>query len=401
VGWAFLAVSVVGALLTANALRPPRAGLVSGFAFPPGWLVSELPVHAIVLQVGGTLAFWAGGAFAGGSAPEGWVGLALAVPSWCGLVALAVSGARAKQVVAAALPVPQGPSPAGILRLARAWPARPRSVERIRDLDYAGDGKRYHRLDVFRKTGETGAGRPVLLYIHGGAWTIGDKREQGLPMMHHLAELGAVCFTANYRLSPKATWPAHLDDCRLALRWVREHAAEYGGDPARIVVSGGSAGGHLAALVALAPERPADAEETIADPPAPLAGCLSFYGVYDFTDRETGHPPQLLRLLERRVMKALRAEQADVFVDASPSSHVRADAPPFVVVHGRNDTLVPVTTARAFVLALTEVSESPVTYLELPFAQHAFDIFWSARTAALVGAAESFVFSRSPAARET
>jgi acetyl esterase/lipase len=289
---------------------------------------------------------------------------------------------------------PPAPSPAGLLRLAWVWPVRPRGVERVHNLDYAGDGKRYHRLDVFRlrEAGEPGGGggagepRPVLLYLHGGAWMIGDKREQGLPMMHHLAERGAVCFTANYRLSPRATWPAHLDDCRQALEWVREHAAEYGGDPGRIVVAGGSAGGHLAALLALSPGGP------------PVAGCVGLYGVYDFTDAETGHTPQLLRLLERHVMKQLRAEQAAIFAEASPRSHVHAEAPPFLVVHGRNDTLVPVSTARAFVTALREVSKVPVAYVELPLTQHAFDVFWSPRTAACAAATEAFVFARTSTA---
>jgi acetyl esterase/lipase len=134
--------------------------------------------------------------------------------------------------------------------------------------------------------------------------------------------------------------------------------------------------------------------------PAPrVAGCISFYGVYDFTEDETAHPPQLLRLLERRVMKELRSARPEVFADASPTRRVRADAPPFLVVHGRNDTLVPVATARAFVAALSAVSSSEVIYVELPFAQHAFDVFWSARTDAATRAAERFLFERAAGPR--
>ena len=96
----------------------------------------------------------------------------------------------------------------------------------------------------------------MLVYIHGGAWVIGDKREQGIPMMHELAQRGWVCVAINYRLSPRATWPAHIVDCKRAVAWVREHIAEYGGDPGFIAVSGGSAGGHLSALLALTPNEP-------------------------------------------------------------------------------------------------------------------------------------------------
>ncbi len=82
----------------------------------------------------------------------------------------------------------------------------------------------------------------MLVYIHGGAWVIGDKRQQGIPMMHELVQRGWVCVSINYRLSPRATWPAHIVDCKRAVAWVRQHIAEYGGDPGFIAVSGGSAG---------------------------------------------------------------------------------------------------------------------------------------------------------------
>ena len=93
----------------------------------------------------------------------------------------------------------------------------------------------------------------MLFQIHGGGWVIGSKNEQALPLMYHLARAGWVCVSVDYRLSPQATFPDHLVDCKRALAWVREHVAEYGGDPDFVVVTGGSAGGHLAALVALTP----------------------------------------------------------------------------------------------------------------------------------------------------
>ena len=102
-----------------------------------------------------------------------------------------------------------------------------------------------------------GPGAPVLLQIHGGGWVIGNKDQQGLPLMYHLATRGWVCVAINYRLSPKATWPDHLVDCKRALAWIRAHIAEYGGDPDYVVVTGGSAGGHLTALMGLTRERPA------------------------------------------------------------------------------------------------------------------------------------------------
>ena len=122
-----------------------------------------------------------------------------------------------------------------------------------------------------------------MFQIHGGAWVIGDKSQQALPLMLHLAADGWVCVTTNYRLSPTCHRPDHLVDCKRALAWIREHIAEYGGDPDFVVVTGGSAGGHLAALVALTANDPQfqpgfEAADTS------VIGCVPFYGVYDFVD---------------------------------------------------------------------------------------------------------------------
>ena len=129
------------------------------------------------------------------------------------------------------------------------------------------------RLDVTVPSAPVPGGRalrPALLQIHGGGWVIGDKREQGLPLLSHMAAQGWVGFNVNYRLSPWASIPEHLDDLQAALAWVREHAEEYGVDPDFVCVTGGSAGGHLSALLALT-----------ADPP--VAAAVPFYGIYDFT----------------------------------------------------------------------------------------------------------------------
>jgi len=191
---------------------------------------------------------------------------------------------------------------------------------------------------------------------------MGDKREQGIPMLEHLAERGFVCVTANYALSPKARWPRHVLDCKLALAWVKKHIAEYGGDPSLVFVSGGSAGGHLAALVALTANDPAW-QPGFEDEDTTVAACIPLYGVYDFVDPEKIGNANLTPILERRVFEQGAAE---AFAAASPISRVSESAPPFLVVHGRNDVLVPVQSARAFVAALRARSTQPVSYAELP-----------------------------------
>jgi acetyl esterase/lipase len=260
-------------------------------------------------------------------------------------------------------------------------------VERIVDVPYSDVSKR-HRLDVYRRKDQP-TGCPTLVQVHGGGWVIGDKKEQGRPLMLHLASRGWVCFAPNYRLSPRATWPDHLVDVKRALAWVRTNGASYGADPGFVVLTGGSAGGHLVALAALTANDPRY-QPGFEDVDTSVSGCVPYYGVYDLAG-ETGTKASRIRrrhLLDRVVMKTTDEQ---VYRDASPLQQVRADAPPFLVIHGRNDTLVPVQEARLFVERLRAVSTSPVIYIELPGTQHAFDVFPSIRSAHVVRAAGRFV----------
>lgn len=106
-----------------------------------------------------------------------------------------------------------------------------------------------HRLDVFAPKRKPGTPRPVVVFIHGGSWNSGSKNLYSF-VGRRLAKKGIVAVVINYRLSPAVQVPAMADDCARALRWVTEHAAEFGGDPARIFTMGHSAGGGLAALLA-------------------------------------------------------------------------------------------------------------------------------------------------------
>jgi acetyl esterase/lipase len=405
VPYIYLAVTVVGAVGVLLAYRPIRHEPLSIPSFFVGWLVGELAVQNIIWEVAATVVFGLFGAFSGWA---GWLGLAIALVSWAGLVGLALSGRRAATVVAAALdevrsddfPVPTetvAPSWGRWWRVTQAIPLKGRSVKATRNIDYWGDGHKRHRLDIYRPPAAVTDGAttaaPVMVYIHGGAWMIGEKREQGKPMMYELVARGWVCVAINYRLSPKATWPDHIVDAKRAVAWVKEHIADHGGDPSFVAVSGGSAGGHLCALLALSAGDPTfqpgfEQADTAVD------ACVPLYGVMDLTgtDEETArYGSGLMDLLEKRVMKTRSAEHPEVFRSASPRYRVRADAPPFFVLQGRNDTLVPVEEARAFVQALRAVAQAPVAYAELPLAQHAFDVLASLRCQATTAAVVAFL----------
>ncbi len=370
---AFLVVSVIGLLFTLNALRPVKFEVFSIFTFFPGWLTSELALHHIAWQAVATAGFVALGALDGW---QGWLGLGITVLSWIGLVAIARQSLRAGDVVDAVLGIPTT-SALEPRRLVFAAMRRT-GVEAVKGIPYVDGGGRRQQLDIYRPA-DAGEGRPVLLYIHGGGWVIGDKREQGMPMMHYLATRGWVCVTINYRLAPKVLFPEQLSDCNAALRWTFDNIASYGGDPQQIAVSGGSAGGHLCALVALG-----------AGDDVPVRAAVPFYGVYDFTNRFGYHGWGFQNFITKRVMQTSDPAALEL---ASPLSQVHENAPPFFIIHGANDTLVPVKEARAFAAALRSVSHAPVLYAELPGTQHAFEVFGSIRASVVVPRVETFLRS--------
>jgi acetyl esterase/lipase len=237
---------------------------------------------------------------------------------------------------------------------------------------------------------DRGGRAPVLLQVPGGAWMIGSKRQQAYPLMSHLAELGWVCVAINYRLSPRSTWPDHIVDVKRALAWTKEHIAEYGGDPEWVAITGGSAGGHLSSLTALTANDP-QFQPGFEDADTSVRAAVPFYGIYDFTVTDESVHPLMVPMLAKHVFKLRRTETEAAFRAASPINYISPDAPPFFVLHGNNDSLIPVQQARVFTKRLREVSRQPVVYAEMPFAQHAFDIFGSPRAAHAAVAVEQFL----------
>lgn len=257
-------------------------------------------------------------------------------------------------------------------------------------ISYAPYGRRT-TLDVWRRSDLPRDGKaPVLVQIHGGAWMLGDKEGQAYPLMQHLAERGWVCVSVTYRLSPRATWPEHICDVKAALAWVKDHIADYGGDPDWVALSGGSAGGHLCSLAALTQNEP-EFQPGFEDADTSVRAAVPFYGVYDWTNRDGTGRDDLEELLVERVVKQPRADAAAIYDKASPMTHLSEDAVPFLFLHGTNDTLVPVGQARSMVDKLRAVSRNPVAYVEFPGAQHAFDVFSSPRTDASVAGIERFL----------
>ena len=391
IAWAFLAVSLIGAVFTANAFVPVRR--VPALFMPSffgSWLTAELAIHHVFWQSIATFIFIELGALA---AWPGWAGLIVTFGSWLGLLVLFADGNRAaksfKQALAGIAPVPNE-KPVPRRQVVLPFSKRRHGVEVTRNLEYRRVAGTVLELDVVAPT-EDGSKRPAILQIHGGSWVMGDKREQGWPLLSHLAANGWVCFNLNYRLSPGATFPDHLIDLKAGLAWIREHAAEWNIDPSFIAVTGGSAGGHLAALMGLTANDP-EYQPGFEEADTSVQAAVPIYGVYDFTSRlGTNRLPFWYRRLERQIMKAFRDEEPDKFRRASPIERIHPDAPPFFIIHGDRDTLAPVEEARDFADALRKISTAPVLYAELEGAQHAFDLFCSPRTAHMLAAVLQFL----------
>lgn len=254
------------------------------------------------------------------------------------------------------------------------------NVEVIRDISYTEGGRRA-KLDIYRPADGSAKDAPVLIQIHGGGWTIGKKEEQGLMLMNRLAELGWVCVAVNYRLSPKHRFPTHIIDIKRAIAWVRANIGEYGGDPRYLVLTGGSAGGHLSSLAALTPNQRAW-QPGFERADTSVAACVPFYGVYDMFGEDNDPYTVGLRdeMLSKRVFPLDPPAAMNDFQSASPIHQIHADAPDFFVLHGVKDTLVTVRQARAFVSKLRTQTPASITYAELPGAQHAFEVFGSIRS---------------------
>jgi acetyl esterase/lipase len=275
-------------------------------------------------------------------------------------------------------------------RVMMPWLLKDPQVERISDIDYVGDGIKRHRLDIYRPRGADGTSNlPVVIQVHGGAWILSQKNQQGLPLMTHLAARNWICVAPNYPLSPKAMWPEHLIALKQAIAWTKANIAEYGGDPSFVCVTGGSAGGHLAAMMALTPNDPRF-QPGFEDVDTTLQGAVPFYGVYDIADTlNTKAGRDRLNRFLSRVMFGSREQSA--YESATALLHVGETAPPMFVIHGSNDSLAPVGEARALVELLRANSKEVVAYAELPGTQHGFDVFHSIRSAYVIRGVERFL----------
>lgn len=343
------------ALFTLMALRPPMPRHSSPFnlQFALGWWINELPFLGLCWLFAATIGTLADP----GRGFTWWLVVGLTALDALLLGWIAARARSARPVLTKAFRAAYGPG--GVPRYTRsAWwrfvlpiiSWRP-DVRRIRNRRY-GPARRGNRLDVYvsrrrsRHSSDSRVNAPVLVYVHGGGFVMGTKMFGARPLLYRLAAQGWVCVSIDYRLF-RVGYEDQLADVCAALAWIRASARSFGGSPDTLFVAGGSAGAHLAATAALSEAGDPGVRSAI-------RGVIGLYGYYGEVGG-SGEAP------------------------TSPHDCVRADAPPFLIVHGTQDTLVLHREARAFADRLRAVSEQPVVYAELPATQHNFDFFQSPR----------------------
>jgi acetyl esterase/lipase len=207
---------------------------------------------------------------------------------------------------------------AGCLLPSPARAGQPDEVRTVRDIAYY-DGKDAdpvkHRLDLYLPKGRKGF--PVLVFVHGGAWRFGDKKEYA-PLGELFARRGIGTVIVNYRLSPKVQHPAHIQDVARAFAWTHARIAEYGGRPDEVFACGHSAGGHLVSLLAT-DESYLKAEKLSA---RDIRGVISISGVY---------------LLVPPLFRSVFGKDVETYLTASPMEHISAGRPPFLILYADHD----------------------------------------------------------------
>ncbi len=222
-----------------------------------------------------------------------------------------------------------------------------------KDITYAGTANDSQTLDLYRPKNTKGS-VPLIIWIHGGGWKNGSK-ENCLPIRLGFTERGYAVASLNYRLTGDAPFPAQIEDCKAAVRWLRAHAKEYGLDASHFGAWGSSAGGHLVALLGTSGDTTGFDTGENPEVSSRVQAVCDYYGPSDFT--AMGSVPGFeiharADSPESALLGGTAAEKPETAKAASPVCHVTPDDPPFLIVHGDADRTVPLDQSRRMDAAL-------------------------------------------------
>jgi acetyl esterase/lipase len=262
-----------------------------------------------------------------------------------------------------------GPGPVVVAQQPQEPPfVLPDDVEMKRDVVYGKGGGRDLKLDLFLPKAAKGP-RPAVVYIHGGGWSGGSRIAFRRQAAYLASRRGYVGACIEYRLSGEAQFPAAIEDAKCGVRWLRANAKTYGVDPDRIAAAGGSAGGHLAAMLGVTNrEDGPEGKGGHGEFSSRVAAVVDFNGVSDLEalGRNGGPGGAIARFLG-----ASYAEMPELYRKSSPITYVDRESPPFLFLHGTGDTTVPIEQSRAMLKKLHAAGVKAELY-EAPGAGHGF-----------------------------
>jgi acetyl esterase/lipase len=242
------------------------------------------------------------------------------------------------------------------------------------DVEYGRAGERSLTLDVLRPKNQGDRTLPVVVYIHGGGWQQGSKNEGHRVLSELVLGGNFAAVTVAYRLSGEAIWPAQIHDCKAAVRWVRANARKYGFDPDRIGACGGSAGGHLAAMLGVTGDVN-ELEGACGNPGyssrvqcvAATSGAYDFVHFYEQTVGKSNS--NRAQTVVRQLLGGTPDELPDTARSASAVTYVSEDDPPFLLGHGTLDPSVPFDQSLTFLAALKKAGV-PATFIRFENGGH-------------------------------
>lgn len=258
----------------------------------------------------------------------------------------------------------------GIEKLIDMSPAIQPEIEEFRNIEYKSAGGKSLQLDIYRSRRLTEPA-PLLVFIHGGGWKNGERSDY-LPYLIPFAMKGYVTATVSYRLLADSIYPACIEDITDAVRWFCSNGGNYGYDPGRIALIGGSAGGHLSTLAGYGWKKSGQypclpqGRDTVNE--CRVKAVVDIYGPVDLTtDYARSHP------LVTALIGHSYEEAPDLYSNASPVTYLDRNDPPTLILHGTSDSLVPVSQSDDLKKSLDSLG-IPCTYYRLPLWPHSMDI---------------------------
>jgi acetyl esterase/lipase len=242
----------------------------------------------------------------------------------------------------------------------------PEGVRAERDLAYVPGGASSQTLDLYVPN-DASDPLPLVVWIHGGAWRAGSK--DGCPAAP-LAKRGFVVASINYRLSGEAVFPAQIEDCRAAIRWLRANAPKYHINPERVGVWGASAGGHLVALLGTSADvKGWDGVGGNTDQSARVQAVCDYYGPIDFLHNLNPERASKADSPVARLLGGPLKEKEQEAKQASPLTYISRDDPPFLIVHGDQDPAVPIGQSKLLLEALKK-ADIDVSFVPVKNGKH-------------------------------